>query len=104
MEGLLTGNVNLLKLPQADSGLSLEILQKLMELEPDIREFLYVFDTPSSDLGTLKRLADIADGIVVLSLIHISEPTRQAEISYAVFCLKKKTLIPISERTRQTDS
>eukprot|EP00828_Plagiopyla_frontata_P032658 TRINITY_DN42528_c0_g1_i1.p2 TRINITY_DN42528_c0_g1~~TRINITY_DN42528_c0_g1_i1.p2 ORF type:complete len:229 (-),score=31.03 TRINITY_DN42528_c0_g1_i1:3-689(-) len=27
----------------------------------------------------------------VLSLIHISEPTRQAEISYAVFCLKKKT-------------
>src|SRR5678810_1114992 len=26
--------------------------------------------------------------IVYLSLIHISEPTRQAEISYAVFCLK----------------
>src|SRR5674476_343021 len=25
----------------------------------------------------------------LLSLIHISEPTRQAEISYAVFCLKK---------------
>src|SRR5665213_82008 len=25
-----------------------------------------------------------------LSLIHISEPTRQAEISYAVFCLTKK--------------
>ena len=29
-------------------------------------------------------------GILKLSLIHISEPTRQAEISYAVFCLKKK--------------
>ena len=27
---------------------------------------------------------------MLLSLIHISEPTRQAEISYAVFCLKKK--------------
>src|SRR5674476_1663168 len=27
--------------------------------------------------------------ISLLSLIHISEPTRQAEISYAVFCLKK---------------
>src|SRR5678809_1718857 len=26
--------------------------------------------------------------VVQLSLIHISEPTRQAEISYAVFCLK----------------
>ena len=29
-----------------------------------------------------------------LSLIHISEPTRQAEISYAVFCLKKKKKRP----------
>src|SRR5665213_2966755 len=39
---------------------------------------------------------DLADGgrerreraVHDLSLIHISEPTRQAEISYAVFCLK----------------
>ena len=31
--------------------------------------------------------------IYYLSLIHISEPTRQAEISYAVFCLKKKKKI-----------
>ena len=30
------------------------------------------------------------DSLPDLSLIHISEPTRQAEISYAVFCLKKK--------------
>ncbi|WP_460379545.1 hypothetical protein, partial [Staphylococcus aureus] len=28
-------------------------------------------------------------GTYVLSLIHISEPTRHAQISYAVFCLKK---------------
>ncbi len=47
--------------------------------------------------GTLrlaKRLGFIEeaglDTLVVLSLIHISEPTRQAENSYAVFCLKKK--------------
>ena len=30
-------------------------------------------------------------GIYALSLIHISEPTRLLSISYAVFCLKKKT-------------
>ena len=30
-------------------------------------------------------------GLVSLSLIHISEPTRLGMISYAVFCLKKKT-------------
>ena len=29
-----------------------------------------------------------------LPLIHISEPTRQAKFSYAVFCLKKKNVIP----------
>eukprot|EP00658_Telonema_sp_P-2_P079375 TRINITY_DN7648_c0_g1_i10.p1 TRINITY_DN7648_c0_g1~~TRINITY_DN7648_c0_g1_i10.p1 ORF type:complete len:101 (-),score=18.78 TRINITY_DN7648_c0_g1_i10:105-407(-) len=29
-------------------------------------------------------------GLVHLSLIHISEPTRLLSISYAVFCLKKK--------------
>ena len=29
-------------------------------------------------------------GILALSLIHISEPTRRTPISYAVFCLKKK--------------
>ena len=33
-----------------------------------------------------------------LSLIHISEPTRQAEISYAVFCLKKK-----NNKTKKND-
>src|SRR5678809_1244559 len=31
----------------------------------------------------------VGELIKLMSLIHISEPTRQAEISYAVFCLKK---------------
>src|SRR5665213_1415174 len=35
-------------------------------------------------------MAHLARTVHGLSLIHISEPTRQAEISYAVFCLKKK--------------
>eukprot|EP00658_Telonema_sp_P-2_P052016 TRINITY_DN4013_c0_g1_i9.p2 TRINITY_DN4013_c0_g1~~TRINITY_DN4013_c0_g1_i9.p2 ORF type:complete len:135 (-),score=21.99 TRINITY_DN4013_c0_g1_i9:51-455(-) len=33
---------------------------------------------------------DDIDLVSVLSLIHISEPTRLLSISYAVFCLKKK--------------
>ena len=32
----------------------------------------------------------VATNIDICLFIHISEPTRQAEISYAVFCLKKK--------------
>ena len=39
-------------------------------------------------LNLVKSIIDLVDE--KLSLIHISEPTRQAEISYAVFCLKKK--------------
>src|SRR5678809_1768932 len=47
--------------------------------------------------STVQAIADAGSGSFItwdtaeyLSLIHISEPTRQAEISYAVFCLKKK--------------
>ena len=43
--------------------------------------------------NTIQRAYNELEGEgYILSLIHISEPTRQAEISYAVFCLKKKTI------------
>lgn len=64
-EGLVTGNINILKLPQADNGLSLEIFQALLELEPRLADYIYVFDTPSSDVGAIQRMAELADGIVV---------------------------------------
>ena len=32
-----------------------------------------------------------------LSLIHISEPTRLGMISYAVFCLKKKSILTLGD-------
>ena len=38
---------------------------------------------------------------ILLSLIHISEPTRQAEISYAVFCLKKKKKTKTQHKNKQ---
>jgi len=64
-EGLLTGNVNILKLPQADNGLSVEIIAKLTEYEPSLADFIYVFDTPSSDVHAMKRMAALSDGIAV---------------------------------------
>ena len=42
------------------------------------------------------RAANFSSGqgiAYMLSLIHISEPTRRRGISYAVFCLKKKSII-----------
>ena len=65
MEGLLTGNVNILKLPQADKGLTIEILLRLIELEPSLAPFIYVFDTPSSDISAMRKMAEISDGIAV---------------------------------------
>ena len=38
----------------------------------------------------LQQSTALAVPIFLLSLIHISEPTRRTPISYAVFCLKKK--------------
>ena len=64
VEGLLTGNINLVKLPHGDKGLSLAIFSKLTELEPKLSPWLYAFDLPSRDTDTLKRLANLADGIV----------------------------------------
>ena len=50
---------------------------------------------------SLGVFVDEALSFADLSLIHISEPTRQAEISYAVFCLKKKKNKSTRQRDRQ---
>ena len=50
----------------------------------------------------MKVLKNIHKGrdVQVLSLIHISEPTRLGMISYAVFCLKKKNTHLRAHETR----
>lgn len=65
LEGLLTGNVNILKLPEADNGLSVEIFRRLIEIEPALERYVYIFDTPSSDISAMRKMASMADGIVV---------------------------------------
>ncbi len=65
IEGLLTGNINILKLPAGDGGVSITLLLELIKQEPDLADYIYVFDVPSTETSTLKRFADIADGVVV---------------------------------------
>lgn len=65
LDGLLTENINLVKLPHDDNGLSIRLLMELMRIEPRIAARVFVFDLPSSDLESLRRLADASDGIVV---------------------------------------
>lgn len=64
VEGLLTGNINLVKLPRGDRGLTLAVFQALARLEPRLSPYLYAFDLSSQHNGTLTALASLADGIV----------------------------------------
>ena len=63
-EGLLTGNINLVKLPRGDRGLTLAVFRKLTEIQPALSPYLYAFDIPSKDTASLGQLAALADGIV----------------------------------------
>ena len=63
-EGLLTGNVNLVKLPRGDRGLTLAVFQTLTGLEPRLAPYLYAFDLSSQYSGPLRALAALADGVV----------------------------------------
>lgn len=64
LEGLLTGNVNLVKLPRGDKGLSLAAFRLLAEQEPRLAPYIYAFDLPSGRREDMKALADLADGLV----------------------------------------
>ncbi len=65
IEGLLAGNINILKLPTGDNGLSVRLLSELIRFEPRLKEYIYVFDVPSAETETLKIFAELADAVVV---------------------------------------
>lgn len=65
VEGLLTGNVNLLKLPEGDNGISTFLLRELVRTEPALREYIHVFRIPSEDEKRMRILMKMADGICV---------------------------------------
>lgn len=65
MEGLLAGNINILKLPTGDSGVSVKLLSELISECPELKDYIYVFDVPSTEIETIKSLAEISDGVVV---------------------------------------
>lgn len=65
IEGLLTGNINILKLPSYEGGISMRLLKALVEIEPRLKPYIYVFDIPSSDTTTLQDIAVLVDGVIV---------------------------------------
>ena len=65
LEGLLTGNINILKLPAAEGGISVRLLLELIKADPDLAEYIYVFDYSSNDIVHMEKLISAADAIVV---------------------------------------
>ena len=65
IEGLLAGNVNILKLPSMDDGISVMLLHEMIKEEPSFAPYVCVLDVPSTNVKILKTLADMADAIVV---------------------------------------
>ena len=64
-EGLLTGNINILKLPSADNGLSLKLIMKFIEYQPLLKDYIYVFDTSSSDIQGMRQMASLCNAISI---------------------------------------
>ncbi len=65
VEGLLTGNINILKLPSGDDGLSVFLLKELVRLKPGLSRHIIVLDVPSTNKKLMQSLGQIADAIVV---------------------------------------
>lgn len=65
LEGLLAGNINILKLPAEEGGVSIRILLELIKIEPSLAEYIYVFDYSSKDIENISRLISFADAVVV---------------------------------------
>lgn len=65
MDGLLTGNINIVKLPAEEGGITVSLLKELFRIEPALKEYVYVFDYSSKDIYAMKKLATAADAVVV---------------------------------------
>lgn len=80
IEGLLAGNVNLIKLPHGEKGLSLALLTLLSQEEPGLAPYLYAFplDSRKGDhLAALERLCALSDGMVVWGSDRAVEAARR---------------------------
>ena len=77
VEGLLAGNINILKLPMGDSGRSVMLLNHLITINPALKPFIYVFDVPSTETESIKKLADLSDGVAVWGGDAVVSATRQ---------------------------
>ena len=85
-----TSKAELAKLTGISSPTVIKIVNFLIEKKLVIEVGQGDFSQSEVSVGRKPRMLKLNTGLM-LSLIHISEPTRPERISYAVFCLKQKT-------------
>ncbi|OJV62985.1 MAG: hypothetical protein BGO41_09785 [Clostridiales bacterium 38-18] len=64
IEGLLTGNINLLKLPEGEAGISYFLLEQLIRIEPRLKPYIYMTDLSSSRTYEIHQLAEASDAVI----------------------------------------
>jgi len=65
LDGLLTGNINIVKLPKEEGGITVSLLEELFKIEPSLCEYVYVFDYSSKDIHAMRKLAAVSDAVIV---------------------------------------
>lgn len=65
LEGLLSRNINILKLPSYEGGISVELLMQLIQIEPKLKPYIYVLDISSNEKEILSQVAELVDAVVV---------------------------------------
>lgn len=102
IEGLLTGNINILKLPENEGGLSSRILMRLGEIEPRLKPYIYVLDVSSKNSEVISKLVEMANAVVVWGADEAIRAIRQLvppslpiiewghRLSFAYFTKKEK--------------
>ena len=64
LEGLLTGNINIVKIPKEDK-ITIAVANELVKIESLLSEYIYIFDYSSKDSNIMRKLADISDAVVI---------------------------------------
>ncbi len=65
LDGLLTGNINIVKLPKEEGGITVSLLEELFKIQPSLSEYVYVFDYSSKDIHAMRKLVTMADAVIV---------------------------------------
>mgnify|MGYP004562337203 CR=1 FL=1 len=65
LEGLLTGNVNVLKISSRGNMFLEKFIELFLKYNPYLKKYIHVLDIPSCEKTMIKEMISIADGVVV---------------------------------------